>query len=67
MVPVARAAKLALRSKTALFLTERLTPNVEDWLGHPPQETYRHQGATEHRQKSAFWERMGRAGFSWRR
>jgi hypothetical protein len=46
---------------------ERLAPNVADWLGHPPQETYRQLVATEHRQKRAFWERMGRAGLSWRR
>src|SRR5271170_7352805 len=50
-----------------LIAAERLLPNVEDWLGHPPQEAYREQIATEHRQKRAFWERMGRAGLSWRR
>jgi hypothetical protein len=50
-----------------LVAAERLAPNVEDWLGHPPQEAYRQQVATEHRQKRAFWERMGRAGLSWRR
>src|SRR6202030_3073406 len=43
-----------------LAAAERLVPNVEDWLGHPPQEAYRQQVATEHRQKRAFWERMGR-------
>jgi tetratricopeptide (TPR) repeat protein len=43
-----------------LIAAERLAPNVEDWLGHPPQEAYREQVATEHRQKRAFWERMGR-------
>ena len=50
-----------------LIAAERLVPNVEDWLGHSPQEAYRQQVATEHRQKRAFWERMGRAGLSWRR
>jgi hypothetical protein len=50
-----------------LIAAERLVPKVEDWLGHPPQEAYRQQVATEHRQKRAFWERMGRAGLSWRR
>ena len=50
-----------------LVAAERLVPNVEDWLGHPPQEAYRQQVATVHRQKRAFWERMGRAGLSWRR
>ena len=50
-----------------LAAAERLVPNVADWLGHPPQEAYRQQIATEHRQKRAFWERMGRAGLSWRR
>src|SRR5712675_349051 len=50
-----------------LVSAERLVPSVEDWLGHPPQETYREQVATEHRQKRAFWERMGGAGVSWRR
>jgi hypothetical protein len=50
-----------------LAAAERLVPNVEDWLGHPPQEAYRQQVATEHRQKRAFWERMGRVGLSWRR
>jgi hypothetical protein len=50
-----------------LIAAERLVPNVEDWLGHPPQEAYREQVATEHRQKRAFWEKMGRAGLSWRR
>ena len=49
-----------------LVAAERLVPKVEDWLGHPPQEAYRQQVATEHRQKRAFWERMGRAGLSWR-
>jgi hypothetical protein len=46
---------------------ERLVPKVEERLGHPPEEAYRQQVATEHRQKRAFWERMGRAGLSWRR
>ena len=50
-----------------LAAAERLVPNVEDWLGHPPQEAYRQQIATEHRHKRAFWERMGRVGLSWRR
>jgi hypothetical protein len=50
-----------------LVAAEGLVQNVEDWLGHPPQEAYRQQVATEHRQKRAFWERMGRAGLSWRR
>jgi hypothetical protein len=50
-----------------LIAAERLVPNVEDWLGHPAQEAYRQQVATEHRQKRAFWERMARAGLSWRR
>jgi hypothetical protein len=50
-----------------LIAAERLVPSVEDWLGHPPQETYREQVATEHRQKRAFWEKMGREGLSWRR
>jgi hypothetical protein len=50
-----------------LIAAERLVPKVEDWQGHPPQEAYRQQVATEHRQKRAFWERMGRAGLSWRR
>jgi hypothetical protein len=45
-----------------LIATEGLVPKVEDWLGHPPQQV-----ATEHRQKRAFWERMARAGLSWRR
>jgi hypothetical protein len=49
-----------------LVAAERLVPNVEDWLGHPRQEAYRRQVATEHRQKRAFWERMRRAGLSWR-
>jgi hypothetical protein len=49
-----------------LVAAERLVPNVEDWLGHPPQEAYRRQVATEHRQKRAFWERMRRVGLSWR-
>jgi hypothetical protein len=50
-----------------LVAAERLVPKVADWLGHPSQEAYRQQVATEHRQKRAFWERMGRAGLSWRR
>jgi hypothetical protein len=50
-----------------LIAAERLVPKVEDWLGYRPQEAYRQQVATEHRQKRAFWERMGRAGLSWRR
>jgi hypothetical protein len=50
-----------------LVAAERLVPSVGDWLGHPPQEAYRQQVATDHRQKRAFWERMGRAGLSWRR
>jgi hypothetical protein len=50
-----------------LVAAERLAPNVEDWLGHPSQEAYRQRVATEHRQKRAFWERMGRVGLSWRR
>jgi hypothetical protein len=50
-----------------LIAAEMLVSKVEDWLGHPPQEAYRQQVATEHRQKRAFWERMGRAGLSWRR
>src|SRR5260370_32417728 len=50
-----------------LIAAERLVPNAEDWQGHPPQEAYRHQVATEHRQKRAFWEKMGRAGLLWRR
>jgi len=50
-----------------LAAAERLVPNVEDWLGHPTQEAYRQQVATEHRQKRAFWERMGREGLLWRR
>lgn len=49
-----------------LIAAERLVPKVEDWLGHRPQEAYRQQVATEHRQKRALWERMGRAGLSWR-
>jgi hypothetical protein len=50
-----------------LVAAERLVAHVEDWRGHPPQETYRRQVATEHRQKRAFWERMGKAGLAWRR
>ena len=50
-----------------LVAAERLISNVEDWLGHPTQETYRQQVATQHRQKRAFWERMRRAGLLWRR
>ena len=50
-----------------LIAAERLVPNVEDWLGHPHQEAYHEQVATEHRQKRAFWERMARTGLSWRR
>jgi hypothetical protein len=49
-----------------LVAAEGLVPSVRDWLGHPPQEIYHQQVATEHRQKRAFWERMGRAGLSWR-
>jgi hypothetical protein len=45
-----------------LVAAERLVPNVEDWLGHLSQEAYRRQVASEHRQKSAFWQRMERAG-----
>ena len=50
-----------------LIAAEKLVPNVADWLGHPPQEAYRREVATEYRQKRAFWERMARAGLSWRR
>jgi hypothetical protein len=50
-----------------LVAAERLVPKVADWLGHPSQEAYRQQVATAHRQKRTFWERMGRAGLSWRR
>lgn len=50
-----------------LVAAEQLVPKVADWLGHPSQETYRQQVATEYRRKRAFWERMGRAGLSWRR
>ena len=50
-----------------LIAAERLVPKVEDWLGHRPQEAYRQQVATEHRQKRAFWEKMGKAGLLWRR
>jgi tetratricopeptide (TPR) repeat protein len=49
-----------------LVAAENLVPNVEDWLGQPSQEAYRQQVATEYRRKRAFWERMGRAGLSWR-
>jgi uncharacterized Zn finger protein len=49
-----------------LIAAERLVPKVEDWLDHRPQEAYRQHVGTEHRQKRAFWERMGRAGLSWR-
>ncbi len=50
-----------------LVAAERIVPNVKDWLGQPSQETYRQQVATEYRRKRAFWEKMGRAGLSWRR
>ena len=49
-----------------LIAAERLVSNVEDWLGHLPQEAYRRRVATEHRQKRAFWQRMERAGLPWR-
>ena len=42
--------------------SERLVQNVENWLGHLPQDAYRRRVATEHRQKRAFWKRMERAG-----
>jgi hypothetical protein len=44
---------------------ERRVPNVEDWLGHLSQETYRRRVATEHRQKRGFWQRMERTGLPW--
>ena len=50
-----------------LITAERLVPKVEDWRGYRPQEAYRQQVAIEHRRKRAFWQRMGRAGLSWRR
>jgi hypothetical protein len=49
-----------------LIAAERLVPNVEDWLGHLSQEAYRRRVATEHRQKRAFWQKMERAGLTWR-
>jgi hypothetical protein len=49
-----------------LVAAERLVPNVADWLGQLSQEPYRRQVTTEHRQKRAFWQKMERAGLSWR-
>jgi hypothetical protein len=49
-----------------LIAAERLVPNVEDWLGHLPQDAYRRRVATEHRQKRPFWQKMARAGLPWR-
>jgi hypothetical protein len=44
------------------FESRRRIPNVEDWLRHLSQETYRRRVATEQRQKRPFWQRMERAG-----
>jgi hypothetical protein len=49
-----------------LVAAERLVPNVAEWLGQLSQEAYRRQVTTKHRQKRAFWQKMERAGLSWR-